>query len=80
MSEKKSFKLPLGLILLDGLGTVLVGLGLAKMFAGIDVLPASFQASVPGWALIVVGCLMMLPFVLFFLSKIRERVEKNIVK
>ncbi len=80
MSNHKPFKLPVGLLVLDGLGTVLVGLGLAKMFGNINVLPASLQPDETGWTFIIIGGLLMLPFILFFFSKVRERAEKKIVK
>lgn len=80
MQNEKPLKLPLGLLLLDGLGTVLVGLGLAKKFGGVDLLPAALQPDDSGLTLIVTGGLLMLPFLFFFFSKIRERAEQKIVK
>jgi hypothetical protein len=43
MMSKQSFKIPLALVALDALGAVLLGLGAAKYFANIDILPVSFQ-------------------------------------
>lgn len=80
MSEEKPFKLPLGILTLDLVGVVLAGLGFAKMYTGIDILPAAFQFDDSGWTLMIVGGLMMLPFMFFTLSKIRERVEQNTIK
>ena len=78
--DKKVFKLPLSLIALDVIGAILVGLGMAKMFAGIDLLPAAFQLDEKGWTLIVVGALFMLPLMLHFFVKMREQAEKKLTK
>ena len=78
--DKKVFKLPLSLIALDVIGAILVGLGMAKMFAGIDLLPAVFQLDEKGWTFIVVGALFMLPLMLHFFVKMREQAEKKLTK
>jgi hypothetical protein len=75
MSEQPVFKLRFDLLVLDGLGAVLFALGMAKMYAGIDVLPDAFQFDETGWIMIVLGLLLMLPFVLNFLGQIRARTE-----
>lgn len=80
MAQQQHFKIPLGLLVLDGLGALLVGLGLAKMFAGIDIVPASLLFDQHGWTLIIVGALLMLPFMVHFFAQIRSRAEHNIVK
>lgn len=80
MAEQQGFKIPLGLLVLDGLGALLMGLGLAKMFAGINIVPASLQFDQHGWTLIIVGGLLMLPFMFHFFAQIRSRAERNMVK
>ena len=80
MDEKSAFKLPLGLVALDGLGAILVGLGLAKMFAGLEILPAALQFDEKGWTLIITGALLMLPLMLHLSTKLRERAEQKLVK
>ncbi len=75
MREQPPFKLRFDLLVLDGIGAVLVGLGMAKMFAGVDVLPAALQFDETGWVMIALGVLLMLPFVLNFLAQIRARTE-----
>ena len=78
--EKKTFKLPLSVIALDVIGTMLVGLGMAKMFAGLDLLPAAFQLAEKGWTFIIIGALLMLPLMLHLFVKAREQAEKKLTK
>jgi hypothetical protein len=78
--EKKIFKLPLSLIALDAIGAILVGLGVAKMYAGLDLLPAAIQLDEKGWTFIIVGALLMLPLMLHLFVKVREQAEKKLVK
>lgn len=75
MSEQPKFKVRFDLLALDGIGTVLFALGMAKMFAGIDFFPNSFQFDEKGWVMILLGIALMLPFLLSFLGQIRERTE-----
>jgi hypothetical protein len=78
--QKQSLKLPLGFLALDAIGAIFVGLGLAKMFAGLDLLPESLQFDEKGWAFIIIGILLMLPMMLHFLVKIRAQAEKKLTK
>lgn len=75
MSDKPVFKLRWDLLLLDGVGATLFALGLAKKVAGIDILPATLQFDDTGWVMIILGVLLMLPFMLNFLGQIRDRTE-----
>lgn len=78
--EKIAFKPSLTLIVLDAIGAVFVGLGLAKMFAGLDLLPAALQLGHKGWAFIIIGALLMLPMLLYLFVRVRERAEKKLTK
>jgi hypothetical protein len=75
MSDKPVFKLRWDLIVLDGVGTILFALGLAKKVAGIDILPSALQFDRTGWTMMIFGVLLMLPFMLNFLGQIRDRTE-----
>ena len=75
MSDKPVFKLRWDLLLLDGIGAALFALGLAKQVAGLDILPAALQFDNTGWVMIILGVLLMLPFMLNFLGQIRDRTE-----
>ncbi len=75
MSDKPIFKLRWDLLLLDVIGATLFALGLAKKVAGVDVLPTALQFDDTGWVMIILGVLLMLPFMLNFLGQIRDRTE-----
>lgn len=75
MSDKPVFKLRWDLLVLDGIGATLFALGLAKKVAGLDILPPSLRFDSSGWTMIIVGVLLMLPFMLNFLGQIRDRTE-----
>ena len=61
MHEGKNIPLPLWLIALDMIGVVLLGLGMAKYFAGVDVVPTALLLDESGLSLMLVGGLLMLP-------------------
>ncbi len=75
MSDKPIFKLRWDLLLLDGIGATLFALGLAEKVAGLDILPTALQFDDTGWVMIILGVLLMLPFMLNFLGQIRDRTE-----
>jgi len=80
MSDEIKISFPLGTLILEFVGSVLMALGFAKQFADIDLVPAISRFDSSGWLLITVGFLLTLPFVFFILAKVRERAERNIVK
>lgn len=80
MAKQQGFKIPLGLLVLDGLGALLIVLGLAKMFAGVEIVPARLMFDEHGWTLIILGALLMLPFMFNLFAQIRSRAEHNIIK
>lgn len=79
-TEQTAFKPSLSLIVLDAIGAILVGLGLAKMFAGLDLLPVAFQWDEKGWAFIIIGIMLMLPMMVQLFVKVRQQAEKNLTK
>lgn len=62
--ENKTFKPALSLVIVDAVGAVLLGLGLAKMFAGLDILPTNLMLDDTGMTFVIVGILLMLPMLL----------------
>ncbi|MDP2193358.1 MAG: DUF1418 family protein [Alphaproteobacteria bacterium] len=74
MTDKSGFQLRWDLIILDGIGTILFALGLAKVL-GIDMLPSAWQFDRTGWLMLIVGVLLMLPFMLNILGQVRNRTE-----
>lgn len=53
---------PRALIVLDIIGTVLFGLGLAKVFADVDALPVALRFERYELILVGAGAALMLPF------------------
>ncbi|MGQ0443397.1 MAG: hypothetical protein ACT4OH_08175 [Methylophilaceae bacterium] len=76
MLDKQGFKLPLGLLLLDGIGSILVGLGLAIKFGAFE-LPSALQFAEEGLVLIIIGVLLMLPLLIHLFARARERAEEK---
>lgn len=76
--DKPPFKIPLILVLLDGLGAVLLGLGAAKYFAGIDMLPAKFHFESDAIVLMFAGGVLMLPMLTYVFGRIRENAERKL--
>lgn len=70
--QTQSTPIPLKLIILDAIGTVLAGLGLAKYFGGIDVLPASLLLDKSGLMLIVIGAALMLPMMMWIVKRAKS--------
>lgn len=78
--NKSGLKLPINLIMLDFIGTILIALGLIKMFGGIDVIPSQYLLDDNGLTLILVGACLMLPLVFFMVQWIRQRAEQRLIK
>jgi len=74
MSQEKKFPIPLKLLLLDFIGVLLAGLGLAKQFAELDVIPEQFRFDNYGLVFLVVGFALMLP--LFYHVVLMARAKK----
>lgn len=66
-------KLPIHILILDLLGCVLVGLGMAIAFANVNFLPASMRFENDGEVYIAVGVALTLPAVLFIARNLRKR-------
>jgi hypothetical protein len=79
-TEQTAFKPSLSLIVLDAIGAIFVGLGLAKMFAGLDLLPIASQWDETGWVLIIIGVMLMLPMMVQLFVKVRQQAEKKLTK
>lgn len=80
MAQEAPFKLPVKLVLLDGVGAVLLALGLAEHFAGLDMLPAALSFEYRAYVLIAAGAVLMLPLVLYMLNLARSRSEGRVLK
>ena len=69
MQADKKLPFPIKLLVLDMLGLVLVGLGLAHHFAGLDFLPDGLRFENSGLFMAVAGFALMLPLMLHVLGK-----------
>ena len=78
--EHSTFKPSIGLLILDAIGALFLGLGIAKMFAGFDFLPASLAFDETGWGYIVLGIALMLPMFFQLFVHIRTQAEKKITR
>ncbi|PKO91096.1 MAG: hypothetical protein CVU15_11905 [Betaproteobacteria bacterium HGW-Betaproteobacteria-1] len=80
MAQEAPFKLPINLVLLDGVGAVLLALGLAEHFAGLDVLPTALSFEYRAYVLMAAGIVLMLPLLFFVLNWVRSRSEGRVLK
>ena len=78
--NKAGLKIPINLIVLDFIGTILIVLGLIKMFGGIEIIPSQYLLDDNGWTLILVGACLMVPFILLIIQLVRERAEQRLIK
>ncbi|WP_020207838.1 DUF1418 family protein [Gilvimarinus chinensis] len=65
-------KLPIHLAVLDFIGCILVGLGMAMEFAEVNFLPEAMQFEKDGVVFIVVGIALLLPAVIYILRGLRQ--------
>lgn len=59
------------------LGTLLAGFGMAEVFAKTNLMPAQWQFENYGWFMVVVGYLLMIPFVVSRFKKIQVTNNKE---
>lgn len=62
-------------VILDSLGTLCLGLGLAKVFGNVDILPEALRSAHYGIALIILGAGLSIPTLISLLGQIRRRRE-----
>ena len=60
--------IPLKLIVMDAIGAILLGLGVAELFAGTNLVPASWQFENYALLMIILGIALMLPIVTYMLG------------
>ena len=73
MQNNNELFIPPKLLILDAIGMVLLGLGLAKYFADIDVIPANLRFDNYDVAFIVAGITMALPALIHAINKSIKR-------
>ena len=66
--KNKILGIPVQLIVIDALGALMLGLGVAEMFANTNLVPASWQFENYAMVMIITGIALMLPIVTYMLS------------
>lgn len=69
----EKLRIPIRLLVLDAAGAVLLGLGVAKVLAGVDLLPPALRFEDDGLTFIVGGLILMLPMVMHVIGHVREQ-------
>jgi len=77
MDTGKPFSIPVRLIVLDATGVVLLGVGLLKVIANIELLPQGLLFEGYGIAFIVVGVLLMIPLVVYVVVFAISRLNRS---
>jgi len=75
MQVATGLKFPLHLLVLDTVGTVLLGIGLADWFAGTELVPASLRFEDYPQVMAATGALLMLPFIVFIVKLASARAQ-----
>ncbi|MGB5425174.1 MAG: chemotaxis protein [Gammaproteobacteria bacterium] len=69
LKENSTFKIPMSLLVLDFIGAILLGVGLAEWFADTGLVPERFLFENYYIAMVICGGLFMLPLILHILKK-----------
>lgn len=72
MPPEQKWKPPILILVLDAIGALLLGLGLAQRFAGIELLPTAWQHPRLDLLLIGLGLALMLPMLFSVLRRARR--------
>lgn len=67
---KTKVKMPVPLLVLDFIGTIFIGLGLAEKFAGTGLVPRTIQFPNYEWVLIIIGIIFTVPFIAHLVKSI----------
>lgn len=76
--QTRKLKLPLHLLALDAVGVVLVGLGLAELFAATGLVPPAFQFENYSIVMVVVGGLLMMPAIVHIIKSAHGKHPREI--
>ena len=78
MQKSGKLKIPVQLLVLDALGALLLGLGLAEWFAGTGLVPEALRFENYDIAMVVCGALLMLPLIAFVVRSALGRTPREI--
>lgn len=67
MNQNKTLKLPVNLLVLDAIGSIFLGLGLAEWLAETNLVPISLQFENYAIFMVAIGVIMILPITLFII-------------
>lgn len=73
MTQQTPFKLPIKLLILDGIGSLLIVLGVLALVADLHLLPAAWRVARYEIVLIIVGATLMLPMLLWIIEQVKRR-------
>ena len=73
MTQQTSFNLPIKLLILDGIGSLLIVLGVLALVADVHVLPAAWRVARYDILLIVLGVALMLPMLRWIMEQVKRR-------
>ena len=63
------------LLVIDFIGTVLIGIGLAEKFADIGLVPRTMQFPNYEWVMIIIGIILAVPFVVHTVKSILQKID-----
>lgn len=73
MSNEKKLKIPPNLLLMDFIGALLVALGIIETTDPGGLLPPQYAFTYYNWVFIIVGVLLMVPIIRFFIAEAKRR-------
>lgn len=73
MTQHTPFKLPIKLLILDGIGSLLIVLGVLALVADLHLLPAAWRVARYEIVLIILGATLMLPMLLWIIEQVKRR-------
>mgnify|MGYP000679867530 CR=1 FL=1 len=73
MTQQTPFKLPIKLLILDGIGSLLIVLGVLALVADLHLLPAAWRVARYDIVLIIIGATLMLPMLLWIMEQVKRR-------
>lgn len=78
MEDKNKPFIPYILIGVDAIGAILLGIGIAKYFAHIDIIPSAMRFENYDMAFMIIGVILMLPLVVHVIAKAQSKSNRNI--
>ncbi len=76
MKTRERVSIPIGLVVLEAVGLVLITLGLVKMASGTDLLPAGLRFANYQLVFLLVGVALLVPFNVHMIKMIMTRAEQ----